>query len=387
MSKEAEGNHFSLLFTNQFYTISYTSPDLIGDSDRFSDINFSFGADGNDNPIVSEEIDLVTSEVPVLLSKDPNVNALSTIHEESKDVSNLPLSENVTLKSNVLDISLSQISNQCPSAKSDPLSIVSSLKSGRGPKSYDSKSNDGSIKSQVSLKSGNSSIISRGKSEENFKKVMSSIDNLKNISLNDDNNSFRRPISGGSCNNVNGNNRLNENRVHFNPIHQSIGSSFFNQNSTTNSRNTNNRNQNIIEEKEEDAVSINLPSIDDIKVSENEVQFSKMESFSFLNNIIEATMNILVNQHFDYLNENQVFFEMSPGYLAEYIPESVDENDKSTFKEKLFEEVNKKENKLTSKKNVEVTGNNTSFRNSRMSNRYDETCDIKSVDSAAFYAE
>ncbi|CEF62029.1 Hypothetical protein SRAE_1000030500 [Strongyloides ratti] len=393
------------------------SEDLSAENDRFSDINLSLDEDEFiGQPISSEDIEPAHSEEPDLVSiKNNKLCTLSTIHEESKDISNNPLLKDISLNFHGFDKMSENINNQSdvsshvPSlvsstggsysknskALSDRRSEISNASSKRSSNIISRRSEISNMSSQLS----NNSRNSQKRREKECRNVMESIDKLRNISLNDSSH-FQRPDSKTSNFSMHDNIINEKNCVKFNPVHQSVGSSFFHQNTTTNSRTSNytskvntqnDNNKSIHEDKDTglDQIQNMLTNLRknsvEVKVNTDEVPLSEMKSFKFLNDIIERTTNVFLKDHFEYLNENQAFFEMSPGFLAQYIPETIDE--KCTNQSKILNRKGNEHHKNENKTYVELTGRNESGRNSVISNQMEGSCNIKSVDSAAFFAE
>uniref|UniRef100_A0AAF5HYW0 Uncharacterized protein n=1 Tax=Strongyloides stercoralis TaxID=6248 RepID=A0AAF5HYW0_STRER len=366
-----------------------------------SDFHLSLDEDDLiDKPIQSNEMELVSSgEVDLIPSKNSKPIDLSTIHEESKDMSNNHSFENRTLDSNLLD---EMYENSCKQSiiNSNASSLVDSVGG-----SYSKKSKTPSNLSEGrSLISDGTSILSdtsrnsEKRIEEKHRNVMESIDMLRNISSNNSIH-LQRPDSretNASEQSIYMDDGFQSNRVKFNPIHQSVSSSFFHHNTPTSSKSTNydskkkekdGQNENVSEEKntsldqlQDMLINLKKSSVE-VEVNKDEVPLSEMKSFKFLNDIIERTTSVFLKDHFDYLNENQAFFEMSPGFLAQYIPETIDEKclDKSKVGSRIFGEINNEQPISEDKMFVELTGRNTS-------NQMEGSCNVKSVDSGAFFA-
>uniref|UniRef100_A0A0K0E1V7 Uncharacterized protein n=1 Tax=Strongyloides stercoralis TaxID=6248 RepID=A0A0K0E1V7_STRER len=354
----------------------------IEDSTTGSDFHLSLDEDDLiDKPIQSNEMELVSSgEVDLIPSKNSKPIDLSTIHEESKDMSNNHSFENRTLDSNLLD---EMYENSCKQSiiNSNASSLVDSVGG-----SYSKKSKTPSNLSEGrSLISDGTSILSdtsrnsEKRIEEKHRNVMESIDMLRNISSNNSIH-LQRPDSretNASERSIYMDDGFQSNRVKFNPIHQSVSSSFFHHNTPTSSKSTNydskkkekdGQNENVSEERntsldqlQDMLINLKKSSVE-VEVNKDEVPLSEMKSFKFLNDIIERTTSVFLKDHFDYLNENQAFFEMSPGFLAQYIPETIDEKcvDKSKVGSRIFGEINNEQPISEDKMFVELTGRNTS---------------------------
>uniref|UniRef100_A0A0K0FQ74 CDT1 domain-containing protein n=1 Tax=Strongyloides venezuelensis TaxID=75913 RepID=A0A0K0FQ74_STRVS len=324
--------------------------------DRFSDLDLSMDEDELiSKPISSGDVELTSGETNDVIPREKQMCSLSVIPEESM----FHASGNVSLASSGSK-EVSKYSDNRSHAGSSSISLVSSKKNGS------LRSSNGS-NNYTSAKSGRSSLISRssdgGRSSrgrcfsEKNSEVLESLSKLQNVSLNKSG-IVERPESTTPTlprNTSAKNDNKEGNRVTFNSVHQYAGSSFFNQNTTTHSRDSN-RGRDSVKEKDEnkDVQNFGNSSIDQLKdmlndikkknvpvnVSKNEVPLSEMKSFKLLTDMANSTMDILLKDHFNYLNENQAFFEMCPGLLAKYIPQSVDFKsvDKSNPGSNVFED-------------------------------------------------
>uniref|UniRef100_A0A0N5BCY1 Non-specific serine/threonine protein kinase n=1 Tax=Strongyloides papillosus TaxID=174720 RepID=A0A0N5BCY1_STREA len=284
-SKDILSNYLFQTLTKQFYHISFLSSDASDENpDRFSDLDLSMDEDELiSKPISSGDVELTSGETNDMISREKPLCSLSVIQEESI----FHASGNVSLASSGSK-EVSKYSDNRSRAGSSSISLVSSKKNGS------LRSSNGS-NNYTSAKSGRSSLVSgssnggrssRGRcfSEKNSE-VLECLSKLQNVSLNKSGDVERSETT-----------------------------------TPTLPRNSNAKNDNKEGNRFLQIKKKNVP----VKVSKNEVPLSGMKSFQLLSDMANSTMDILLKDHFNYLNENQAFFEMCPGLLAKYMPQSVD---------------------------------------------------------------